>query len=664
MPTQNLGINITSSVGGAVPGINSVTNSLTSLTAASTLATRGISGIAPATNSAIAGFSALRTAVDAGGRNLSQFSVNVGGIQRSLVNSVRPVRDASAAIQNLGRVASDAPFGFIAIQNNLDPLFESFRRLTAETGSAGGALRALGSSLIGGAGIGLAFTVVSSAITTLIQKYGSLGNAVSALNPFLSSSERLQVSVNKALADGAAKGQEEVAHLQLLYQASQNLNIPLGDRKKIVDELQKQYPDTFKGLSDEAILAGDAADAYDRLSQSLTAAAAIKATEGLVAEQLAALGKLRVEAANLSDALKEIQNPKGGRGIFDNTDPIKIARDVASKQQELLKNKFAQLDVEDKIAQVQRVQQDILEQFGAAALKINAIEPPKIKKLPKTDLEKFEDILKGIDAAFLKLDSTFAATGGSLDKLSTDKIGVLTNALGDLAKFGVLPGTELFDELKGRIQALQATLTSTPVTIKIPINIEPLPQATNDAAIQAVTNGIKQKFADGMVNVSKIVNDALKNGATDGIATIAAGIGEAVSGGGIQAALGGFIDAISSFGQSLGKQLIAQGIALIAFNASLRSLNGPTAIIAGAALVAASVAFKSLAKGGVGSFATGGTAYGPQLALIGDNPGRQEHIIPSEVLDKLSGNAGGSLSLTLSGSEFVVWYERQKRMNG
>jgi hypothetical protein len=661
MPTQNLGINITSSVGGAVPGINGVTNSLNSLSAASTLATRGISGIAPATSQAAAGLSSLRAAVDAGGRNLSQFSVSFAGVQRSLANTARPAADAGAAIQNLGRIVSDAPFGFIAIQNNLDPLFDSFRRLSTETGSAGGALRALGQSLIGGAGIGLAFTVVSSTITTLIQKYGSLSNAYAALNPFVSEAERFQVSLNKALADGAAKGQEEVGHLQLLYHASQDLNIPLGDRKKIVDELQKQYPDTFKGLSDEAILAGGAADAYDRLSKSLTAAAAVKATEELAAAQLKSLVQLRISATDLEAKLQEIRNPKGGRGIFDITDSNVIAARIERTIGQINDNKKEQLAVEGKLAQVQKAQLDIVEQYGAAALKINAIDPPKPRKVQKTELEKFEDILKGIDAAFLKLDSTFAATGGSLDKLSTDKIGVLSNALGDLAKFGVLPGTELFDQLKGRVEVLQSTLTHTPINFKIPINIEPLPAASNDAAIRAVTNGIKQKFADGMVDLSKIVTDSLQNGAADGIATIAAGIGNAIAGGGIKAALSGFVDAVANFGQSLGKQLIAQGIALVAFKASLDSLSGPQAIVAGAALVAASAAFKALAKGGVGSFATGGTVFGPQLALIGDNPGRQEHIIPSEVLDKLSGSNQGQLQFSLGVQDFIVWLERGYR---
>jgi hypothetical protein len=71
---------------------------------------------------------------------------------------------AAMALQNLGRVAQDAPFGFIGIQNNLNPLLESFQRLKAETGSTGGALKALVGSLTGAGGLGLALSVVSAAV--------------------------------------------------------------------------------------------------------------------------------------------------------------------------------------------------------------------------------------------------------------------------------------------------------------------------------------------------------------------------------------------------------------------------------------------------------------------------------------------------------------------
>jgi hypothetical protein len=72
---------------------------------------------------------------------------------------------AGQSLQNLSRIAQDAPFGFIGIANNINPLVESFGRLKAETGSTGGALKALVSGLSGPAGLGLAFGVVTAAIS-------------------------------------------------------------------------------------------------------------------------------------------------------------------------------------------------------------------------------------------------------------------------------------------------------------------------------------------------------------------------------------------------------------------------------------------------------------------------------------------------------------------
>ena len=72
----------------------------------------------------------------------------LNGVKQSSAN-------ASYALTNLSRVAQDAPFGFIAIQNNLSPLIESFGQLKTQSGSVGSALKSLGSSLLGPAGIGV-----------------------------------------------------------------------------------------------------------------------------------------------------------------------------------------------------------------------------------------------------------------------------------------------------------------------------------------------------------------------------------------------------------------------------------------------------------------------------------------------------------------------------
>lgn len=81
---------------------------------------------------------------------------------------------ATQSLINLSRVAQDAPFGFIGIANNLNPLLESFQRLRAEAGSNKAALSSLAASLSGPAGIGLALGVVSSLLITFGDKlFGS-----------------------------------------------------------------------------------------------------------------------------------------------------------------------------------------------------------------------------------------------------------------------------------------------------------------------------------------------------------------------------------------------------------------------------------------------------------------------------------------------------------
>lgn len=84
----------------------------------------------------------------------------------SFTNVAQGSNSATQSLINLSRVAQDAPFGFIGIANNLNPLLESFQRLRVEAGSNKAALTALTSSLAGPAGLGLALGVVSSLLIT------------------------------------------------------------------------------------------------------------------------------------------------------------------------------------------------------------------------------------------------------------------------------------------------------------------------------------------------------------------------------------------------------------------------------------------------------------------------------------------------------------------
>jgi hypothetical protein len=122
---------------------------------------------------------------------------------------------AGQSITNFSRILQDAPFGFIGIANNINPLVESFGRLKAESGSTGGALKALvgGLSSLGAAaplagigvvilmGLGLAFAFfgagvmmvgmgiklamdgISSMVAVLPQLAANLGPLISMILP-------------------------------------------------------------------------------------------------------------------------------------------------------------------------------------------------------------------------------------------------------------------------------------------------------------------------------------------------------------------------------------------------------------------------------------------------------------------------------------------------
>jgi hypothetical protein len=172
---------------------------------------------------------------------------------------------AAFALTNLGRIAQDAPFGFIGIQNNLNPMLESFQRLQKETGSAGSALKAMASSLIGPAGLGLALSVGGAALLMFGDRLFKTDNAA----------KQAAESMGK-LRDSAAK---ELVQFKKLTIVAADANIPLVQRKQAVEDLQKNYPAYLGNLSQEDILAGKLGGAYEKVTNALRAKIALQAAE-------------------------------------------------------------------------------------------------------------------------------------------------------------------------------------------------------------------------------------------------------------------------------------------------------------------------------------------------------------------------------------------------
>lgn len=94
----------------------------------------------------------------------------------------------------------------------------------------------------------------------------------------------IQKQLNEVQLKGTQNAQAEITKLDLLYKATQNAAKPINERKKAIDELQKNYPDFFKNLSDEEILAGKAANSYVRLSSAIIASARARAAQEKMTE--------------------------------------------------------------------------------------------------------------------------------------------------------------------------------------------------------------------------------------------------------------------------------------------------------------------------------------------------------------------------------------------
>ncbi len=78
--------------------------------------------------------------------------------------------------------------------------------------------------------------------------------------------------------------QDEMTVLNQLYRASQNHNLSLKERNNAVELIRQQWPDTFKNISNETVLAGKAASAYKSLKEQILAAAYAEAAKNKIVE--------------------------------------------------------------------------------------------------------------------------------------------------------------------------------------------------------------------------------------------------------------------------------------------------------------------------------------------------------------------------------------------
>lgn len=283
-------------------------------------------------------------------------------------------KQSRIALTNLSLVAQDLPFGFIGIQNNLPGVIQSFGELRTKAGGTVGALKELGSSLIGPAGLFLAFSAVTSAITFAIQKYGSLSNAVNALTSSNGAAVIAQNTFNKALNEGINNTTTESIKIGILTKTLSDLSRPLKDRQDAYAELKKIQPDIVRGISEENALT----------------ATGIQLINNNAKARLEYI-KLKVQ----ENAISAVLNQNGAKQLELETKVLSTARDLALTRERIFKLQ------EQTLSESQQRTLDVLiqkEQSQAAALKSVTIEYNNLNAVNDTYISKLETALQGISS--------------------------------------------------------------------------------------------------------------------------------------------------------------------------------------------------------------------------------------------------------------------------
>ena len=232
---------------------------------------------------------------------LKSMDAQMGNYQRNVGNYASHWNGLGMSVQQVARELPSLAVGwntfFLAISNNLPILADEIKKANAEfkamreSGMKGipvwkqltGAIFNWQTALV------IGITLLSVYGKDLVNWISGLGRAKKALD----SATIAQLALNNATKEGIKNSISETNKLNILYKMANDTSRSIIERKQAADELQAIYPEYFKNLSDEAIMAGRASDAYNMAKNNI-----IELSKAKV--KLSEIDKLSVRAQELS----------------------------------------------------------------------------------------------------------------------------------------------------------------------------------------------------------------------------------------------------------------------------------------------------------------------------------------------------------------------------
>ena len=152
-------------------------------------------------------------------------------------------------------------------------------------------------------GIGVAYAAITSIIDYFTSSVDKATNSVEEAKDKAKEAQKEFDDWKKSLTDLSGASEQaiakEIAALDKLYKAAMDESKSRKERIAAAEKLKATYPDTFANLTTEAILAGKAAKAYDKLKTSIIEAATAKAAQSKIEQNQGSWLDLELERKTL-----------------------------------------------------------------------------------------------------------------------------------------------------------------------------------------------------------------------------------------------------------------------------------------------------------------------------------------------------------------------------
>jgi hypothetical protein len=334
--------------------------------------------------------SALKKATNVGEINylngqIKNLNTTIAGINTQMSKVGRPTADATNALSNLSRVAQDAPYGFIGIANNLNPLLESFQRLQTRSGSATEALKSMAAGLVGPAGIGLALGVVSSLAVTYSDKIAEFFiGPTEKLKKFREELNKLNQDIYKIVGEAQSNRTIGLNLVNIIsggnptqqQEALKRLKSLYSENKAIKDATVKTDKAYLIHLVNVAAIQQDAAGKEKNTQQILAAAYA---------------ERRKIEAQRDAD-LKNVKTEYGGGAIYN--------KRKADNERDKINKQYGSLiaDLDSTINKAKTKNAELLATLtNIETPTTDGKKPPKTKKDKTLPLKEAQDLIRQIN---------------------------------------------------------------------------------------------------------------------------------------------------------------------------------------------------------------------------------------------------------------------------